>query len=65
VLIRLSAFVVSHTVPCSATRPRSLGRPFPLSSAMQCDQAALTGESLPVKKFSGDVAFAGEQILCA
>ncbi len=32
---------------------------------MQCDQAALTGESLPVKKFSGDVAFAGEQILCA
>lgn len=27
---------------------------------LQCDQAALTGESLPVKKFSGDVAFSGE-----
>ena len=27
--------------------------------ALQCDQAALTGESLPVKKFSGDVAFSG------
>ena len=26
------------------------------------DQAALTGESLPVKKFSGDVAFAGSTI---
>lgn len=29
---------------------------------LQCDQAALTGESLPVKKFSGDVAFAGSTI---
>ncbi|KIZ00694.1 hypothetical protein MNEG_7267 [Monoraphidium neglectum] len=26
---------------------------------MQIDQAALTGESLPVKKFTGDVAFSG------
>ncbi|EFN55631.1 hypothetical protein CHLNCDRAFT_133797 [Chlorella variabilis] len=29
---------------------------------LQCDQAALTGESLPVKKFTGDVAFAGSTI---
>ncbi|PSC74572.1 plasma-membrane proton-efflux P-type ATPase [Micractinium conductrix] len=29
---------------------------------VQCDQAALTGESLPVKKFSGDVCFAGSTI---
>eukprot|EP00955_Chlamydomonas_euryale_P049588 354296-Chlamydomonas_euryale.AAC.2 len=29
---------------------------------MQIDQAALTGESLPVKKFSGDVAFSGSAI---
>eukprot|EP00884_Botryococcus_braunii_P014010 jgi/Botrbrau1/2260/Bobra.101_2s0084.1 len=28
----------------------------------QVDQAALTGESLPVKKFSGDVAFSGSAI---
>lgn len=30
---------------------------------LQCDQAALTGESLPVKKFSGDVCFAGEHLV--
>ena len=29
---------------------------------LQVDQAALTGESLPVKKFSGNVAFAGSTI---
>ena len=29
---------------------------------MQIDQAALTGESLPVKKFSGDTAFSGSAI---
>ncbi len=29
---------------------------------LQCDQAALTGESLPVKKFSGDVCFSGSTI---
>ena len=29
---------------------------------MQVDQAALTGESLPVKKFSGHVAFSGSTI---
>ncbi|KAK9838144.1 hypothetical protein WJX81_003766 [Elliptochloris bilobata] len=29
---------------------------------MQIDQAALTGESLPAKKFSGDVAFSGSAI---
>ena len=29
---------------------------------MQVDQAALTGESLPVKKFSGDVCFSGSTI---
>lgn len=29
---------------------------------MQVDQAALTGESLPVKKFSGDVCFSGSSI---
>lgn len=29
---------------------------------MQIDQAALTGESLPVKKHRGDVAFAGSTI---
>lgn len=28
----------------------------------QVDQAALTGESLPVKKFSGNVAFSGSAI---
>ena len=28
----------------------------------QIDQAALTGESLPAKKFSGDVAFSGSAI---
>jgi hypothetical protein len=33
---------------------------FPLSP--QVDQAALTGESLPVKKFTGDVAFSGSSI---
>lgn len=29
---------------------------------LQCDQAALTGESLPVKKNSGDVCFSGSTI---
>jgi H+-transporting ATPase len=29
---------------------------------LQIDQAALTGESLPVKKFSGDVAFSGSAV---
>ena len=29
---------------------------------VQCDQAALTGESLPAKKFAGDVAFSGSAI---
>lgn len=29
---------------------------------LQCDQAALTGESLPVKKFSSNVCFAGSTI---
>lgn len=28
----------------------------------QIDQAALTGESLPVKKFTGDVAFSGSTV---
>lgn len=28
----------------------------------QIDQAALTGESLPTKKFTGDVAFSGSAI---
>ncbi|PRW57643.1 plasma-membrane proton-efflux P-type ATPase isoform B [Chlorella sorokiniana] len=31
-------------------------------AVIKCDQAALTGESLPVKKFSGDVAFSGSTI---
>lgn len=31
-------------------------------AAVQIDQAALTGESLPVKKFSGDVAFSGSAV---
>ena len=34
----------------------------PLFLHMQVDQAALTGESLPVKKFSGDVCFSGSTI---
>lgn len=29
---------------------------------LQIDQAALTGESLPVKKFTGDVAFSGSTV---
>ena len=33
-------------------------KPFPL----QIDQAALTGESLPAKKFSGNVAFSGSTV---
>jgi H+-transporting ATPase len=37
------------------------GRPED-ETPLQCDQAALTGESLPVKKFSGDVAFSGSTI---
>jgi H+-transporting ATPase len=41
-------------------------RYFPLLTTdtlpLQVDQAALTGESLPVKKFGGDVAFSGSSI---
>jgi len=33
-----------------------------LETPLQCDQAALTGESLPVKKYSGDVCFSGSTI---
>src|SRR5688500_7749026 len=29
---------------------------------LQIDQAALTGESLPAKKFTGDVAFSGSGV---
>ncbi|WIA34892.1 hypothetical protein OEZ86_013179 [Tetradesmus obliquus] len=32
------------------------------AAPMQIDQAALTGESLPVKKFPGDVAFSGSTV---
>ncbi|KAL4418761.1 hypothetical protein ABPG77_005772 [Micractinium sp. CCAP 211/92] len=39
----------------------STGKPED-ETPLQCDQAALTGESLPVKKFSGDVAFSGSTI---
>ena len=31
-------------------------------SCLQIDQAALTGESLPAKKFSGNVAFSGSTV---
>ena len=34
----------------------------PCPAAQQIDQAALTGESLPAKKFAGDVAFSGSTI---
>lgn len=34
----------------------------PLMALSQVDQAALTGESLPVKKFSGGVCFSGSAI---
>ena len=34
----------------------------PDEQAMQIDQAALTGESLPAKKFTGDVAFSGSTV---
>jgi hypothetical protein len=33
-----------------------------VTAALQIDQAALTGESLPVKKGTGDVAFSGSTI---
>ncbi len=33
-----------------------------VSGAGQVDQAALTGESLPVRRFTGDVAFGGSTI---
>jgi magnesium-transporting ATPase (P-type) len=39
--------------------------PLPTTSLIlgpQVDQSALTGESLPVKKFTGDVAFSGSAI---
>jgi hypothetical protein len=32
------------------------------ATCVQIDQAALTGESLPVKKFTGDVAFSGSTV---
>lgn len=33
-----------------------------VAGRLQIDQAALTGESLPVKKFTGDVAFSGSAV---
>lgn len=39
-----------------------LGDPQDTSHPLQVDQAALTGESLPVKKFPGHVAFSGSTI---
>ncbi len=39
----------AHLHPCPAASP-------------QIDQAALTGESLPAKKLTGDVAFSGSAI---
>jgi hypothetical protein len=41
------------------TRVARLPLLAPHLTTPQIDQAALTGESLPVKKFTGDVAFSG------
>jgi hypothetical protein len=46
--------------PSAAAHPPRVGLLHaPLCRAAQIDQAALTGESLPVKKFTGDVAYSG------
>ena len=39
-----------------------LGDEKDTSNPLQVDQAALTGESLPVKKFPGHIAFSGSTI---
>jgi magnesium-transporting ATPase (P-type) len=52
----------SGILPCFFCNPAFQSVCLARALIPQVDQAALTGESLPVKKFSGDVAFSGSTI---
>ena len=62
VIIRLGDIVPADVKVLHEGDGEHTARDESKETPLQCDQAALTGESLPVKKFSGDVCFSGSTI---
>lgn len=62
VIIRLGDIVPADVKVLSESEEEHVGNDETRETPLQCDQAALTGESLPVKKFTGNVCFSGSTI---